>query len=338
MVEENYKDELMIKEITNRLLIGLDIGCSLTKICIIIKKEEIEINDYLNSNKDFKCMEIDSFKFYFNQSLTINYKNDICRIVSDINKKVKIDKINATGGGAFKFFDLMKSQLKIEFVKHDELLSLIYGYKFMNKYNSFYEVDNNITKQISPLEFKFPHITVNIGTGVSFLKVTSLNNYERIGGTLMGGGTFIGLIKKIINLDNYEEIIEFASKGNKENVDLTLNDIINENDKFENSVISSLEKVPDYVQSGMKNNLRKEDIVLSLLNMICTEIAKYANIYAEKYNIDTIYYFGTFTKNDSIINMTLNKISKNMNKNIKVRFNSLHGYLGAIGCLLEKTK
>ena len=88
----------------------------------------------------------------------------------------------------------------------------------------------------------------------------------------------------------------------------------------------------------MKNNLRKEDIVLSLLNMICTEIAKYANIYAEKYNIDTIYYFGTFTKNDSIINMTLNKISKNMNKNIEVRFNSLHGYLGAIGCLLEKTK
>ena len=58
MVEENYKDELMIKEITNRLLIGLDIGGSLTKICIIIKKEEIEINDYLNSNKDFKCMEI----------------------------------------------------------------------------------------------------------------------------------------------------------------------------------------------------------------------------------------------------------------------------------------
>ena len=109
-------------------------------------------------------------------------------------------------------------------------------------------------------------------------------------------------------------------------------------DESENSVVSSLGKVPEYAQSGRKDILRKEDIALSLLNMICSEITQYAILYAEKNNIDTIYYFGTFTKNDSIINQTLNKISKSLNKNIKVRFNSYGGFLGTIGCLLEKAK
>ena len=70
--------------------------------------------------------------------------------------------------------------------------------------------------------------------------------------------------------------------------------------------------------------------------MICSEITQYAVLYAEKDNIDTIYYFGTFTKNDSIINQTLYKASNHLNKNIKIRFNYFGGYLGTIGSLLEK--
>ena len=336
MDEENVKNELRVKEIKNKLLIGMDIGGSLTKICIITKKEDKEINDYLNSIKDYKYIEIDSFKLYFKHFLTINFKKDIFPFLIEINKKIKIDKIEATGGGAYKFYDITKTELNIELIKNDELLSLVYGYKFLNKYNSFYEIDNNISKPISPSEFAFPHITVNIGTGVSFLKVTSLDKYERIGGTLLGGGSFIGLAKKMIEMDNYDEIIELASKGNYENVDLTLKDIMKEDSKSENSVVSSFGKIPEYIQKDIKNNLRKEDIALSLLNMICTEIAQYGILYAEKYNIDTIYYFGTFTKNIAIINQTINNVSKNLNKNIKVRFNKFEGYLGAIGSLLEK--
>ena len=40
MDEQNYKNELRIKEIVNKLLIGLDIGGTLTKICIITKKKK----------------------------------------------------------------------------------------------------------------------------------------------------------------------------------------------------------------------------------------------------------------------------------------------------------
>ena len=86
-----------------------------------------------------------------------------------------------------------------------------------------------------------------------------------------------------------------------------------------------------------KDIIKQEDIALSLLNMICSEITQYAILYAEQNNIDTIYYFGSFTKRDSIINQILNKVSKSWNKNIKIRFNCYEGYLGVIGSLLETT-
>ena len=324
MEEKNDKIDLRIKQIINKLLIGLDIGGTLTKLCIIISKTEKDLEKILSSKKNFKCVEIDSYKLYFYHFQTVNYKKDILPILDDINKIVKIKKIDATGGGAYKYSEIMKNDFDIEFIKHDELRSLIYGYEFMSKYNSFYEIVNNISKPISSQVLTFPHISANIGSGVSFLKVTSPYKYERVGGTLMGGGTLIGFSKLIIGIDNYDKILELA------------NDIMGGVGDNENSVISSLGKVPEYAQSGKKDVLRKEDIALSLLNMICSEITQYAVLYAEKDNIDTIYYFGTFTKNDSIINKTLYKASNHLNKNIKIRFNYFGGYLGTIGSLLEK--
>ena len=336
MEENNDKIDLKIKEISNKLIVGLDIGGTLTKLCIIISKKEKDIEKILTSKTNFKHVEIDSYQLYLYYFLTVNYKKDILPILDDINKIVKIKEIDATGGGAYKYSNIMKNDFDIEFIKHDELRSLIYGYEFMHKYNSFYEIENNISKPISSFELTFPHISANIGSGVSFLKVTSPDKYERVGGTIMGGGTLIGFSKLIIGIDNYDEILELASKGNSENVDLTLNDIMRGGGDNENSVIFSLGKIPEYAQSGKKDKLKKEDIALSLLNMICSEITQYAVLYAKNNNIDTIYFFGTFTKNDSIINHTLYKASMHWNKNIKVRFNYFGGYLGSIGCLLEK--
>ena len=273
---------------------------------------------------------------------TFNFEKDVIKIIKDLNNIVKINEINLTGGGAYKFNDLLKKNIDIELIKHDELQSLINGYKLMNNYNKnlFYEIENGQIKTVPPQDLTFPNITSNIGSGVSILKVSSGDKYERVGGTLMGGGTLIGLSKLIIGIDDYDKILELASKGNYENVDLTKKDLIKENQELENSennIICCLGKVHDYILDGKKNKLKKEDIALSLLNMICSHIAQYSVLYAEKNKIDTIYYFGTFTKNSSFAVKILSKASKHWNKNIKIRFSHNGGYLGVIGTLLNKT-
>ncbi len=55
--------------------------------------------------------------------------------------------------------------------------------------------------------------------------------------------------------------------------------------------------------------------------MICSHIAQYSVLYAEKNKINTIYYFDTFTQNSFVVK-TLYKASKHWNKNIKVSFNN----------------
>ena len=130
MAEENNKIDLKIKNITNKLLIGLDIGGTLTKVCIIISKEEkdIKIENFLSGHK-YKYIEIDLYKLYFCHLHSANYKKDILPILNELNKIIKIEKINATGGGAYKYYDLMKKDFGIEFIKNDEMRSLIRIYE-----------------------------------------------------------------------------------------------------------------------------------------------------------------------------------------------------------------
>ena len=84
--------------------------------------------------------------------------------------------------------------------KADELESLIRGIAFLqeiypNECYTFIPSDsgNQPRKVVIPMKQSvYPFILVNIGSGVSILRVTSENICERVGGCPMGGGTFFG--------------------------------------------------------------------------------------------------------------------------------------------------
>ena len=60
----------------------------------------------------------------------------------------------------------------------------------MNKYNSFYEQKDGKIIIVKEEEFVYPHISVNVGSGISILIVNSINEIKRETGTLIGGGIF----------------------------------------------------------------------------------------------------------------------------------------------------
>ena len=58
--------------------------------------------------------------------------------------------------------------------------------------------------------FSFPKLLVSIGTGVSIIKINDFNSFERVSGTMIGGGTLIGLANLLTGHRDFEKIIELA--------------------------------------------------------------------------------------------------------------------------------
>ena len=71
----------------------------------------------------------------------------------------------------------------------------------------------------------YPYIVVNIGSGVSILLVESMDKFKRIGGTSVGGGTFLGLCGLLTGVDSFEGAISLAEKGDSTQVDKLVRDI-----------------------------------------------------------------------------------------------------------------
>ncbi|MGX1264501.1 pantothenate kinase [Rossellomorea marisflavi] len=62
-------------------------------------------------------------------------------------------------------------------------------------------------------------ILVNIGTGTSFFRVKS-DEYERVLGSGIGGGMFMGLGTRLTGLNDFQELARLAGKGTRLNSDL----------------------------------------------------------------------------------------------------------------------
>lgn len=71
----------------------------------------------------------------------------------------------------------------------------------------------------------FPYLVVNIGSGVSILKVSSPGQYERVSGTSLGGGTYWGLCRLMTNCATYDEVLDIAENGDAGTVDMLVRDI-----------------------------------------------------------------------------------------------------------------
>ena len=338
---ENKNLLLKYKKSSNKILVGIDIGGTLAKIAIVNHKNENKIEKLFESYSYIHKIETGDYILHLLFFPTSDFENEGIIFLKKINEIYEIKQIQATGGGAYKYEQIIKKFLKVEFIKHDELISLVNGYIFINDYGFIYKIQNfNERIEVPSSDLEYPHITVNIGSGVSILKVSSpsTKDIQRVGGTIMGGGTLIGLSKLLFGNDDYNEIINLAQKGNYHNIDLCNEDLYGKISKKNSSQpeipISSFGKVYNYV-SDKKKSYEKEDIAVSLLNMICLHITQIASLAAKKYNINNIYFYGNFTRASFAISL-LNKATLTWNKNLKVRFNILDGFLCSIGTLVEK--
>ena len=57
---------------------------------------------------------------------------------------------------------------------------------------------------------RYPFLLVNIGSGVSMIKVSGPRQYDRVGGTSLGGGTLWGLLSILTGARSFDAMLELG--------------------------------------------------------------------------------------------------------------------------------
>ncbi|XP_028336728.1 pantothenate kinase 1 isoform X5 [Physeter macrocephalus] len=190
------------------------------------------------------------------------------------------------------------------------------------------------------LDNPYPMLLVNMGSGVSILAVYSKDNYKRVTGTSLGGGTFLGLCCLLTGCETFEEALEMAAKGDSTNVDKLVKDIYGgdyERFGLQGSAVAS--SFGNMMSKEKRDSISKEDLARATLVTITNNIGSIARMCALNENIDRVVFVGNFLR----INMVSMKLlayamdfwSKGQ---LKALFLEHEGYFGAVGALLELFK
>lgn len=136
-------------------------------------------------------------------------------------------------------------------------------------------------------------IVVSMGTGTALIHAKrdgAHDEVEYLGGTGVGGGTLVGLCRKLLGVDTVDHIEQLAAGGNLDNVDLRIKDISQVHRYHginENLTAANFGKVSDLATS--------EDLALGIANLVAETIAMMAVFAARAYGLTDIVLTGNLT-------------------------------------------
>uniref|UniRef100_A0A3Q1LL90 pantothenate kinase n=1 Tax=Bos taurus TaxID=9913 RepID=A0A3Q1LL90_BOVIN len=217
----------------------------------------------------------------------------------------------ATGGGAYKFEQDFLTIGDLQLCKLDELDCLIKGILYIdsvgfNGRSQCYYFENPADSekcQKLPFDLKnpYPLLLVNIGSGVSILAVYSKDNYKRVTGTSLGGGTFFGLCCLLTGCTTFEEALEMASRGDSTKVDKLVRDIYGgDYERFGLPGWAVASSFGNMMSKEKREAVSKEDLARATLITITNNIGSIARMCALNENINQVVFVGNFLRINTI--------------------------------------
>ena len=155
-------------------------------------------------------------------------------------------------------------------------------------------------------------IVVSMGTGTALIHAKKTANgtlTEYLGGTGVGGGTLLGLAKKMIGIDNIDHLEQLASEGDLSNIDLRIRDMSSDHSLQINDELtaSNFGKLSDIATSN--------DIALGISNLVAETIAMLAVFAARSFGIKQVVLTGNLTALPSITN-----VFEDLEENFGIKF------------------
>ncbi|MED6149845.1 Pantothenate kinase 2, mitochondrial [Stylosanthes scabra] len=196
--------------------------------------------------------------------------------------------------------------------------------------------------QIDPNDL-FPYLLVNIGSGVSMIKVDGDGKFERVSGTNVGGGTYWGLGRLLTNCSSFDELLELSQKGDNRTTDMLVGDIYGTDRDYPKIGLSASTIASSFGKATLENKeleeYRPEDISLSLLRMISYNIGQISYLNALRFGLKRIFFGGFFIRGHAYtmdaISFAVHFWSKGTAQAMFLRH---EGFLGALGAFMSYEK
>lgn len=136
-------------------------------------------------------------------------------------------------------------------------------------------------------------IVVSLGTGTAIIHAKRAENgavTEYLGGTGVGGGTILGLSRKMLGIGSIEHLEQISEGGDLGQVDLRIKDI---------SKSGTFKGVNENLTASNFGNLSdlasKKDIALGIFNMVAETVAMMSIFAARQFGIKDIVMCGNLT-------------------------------------------
>ncbi len=133
-------------------------------------------------------------------------------------------------------------------------------------------------------------IVVSMGTGTAITHALAGRPTEYLGGTGVGGGTLMGLAKKMLDVDTTDSVVELARNGSLAKVDLTIKDITKKD------ILSGMPGTMTASNFGKISDLAsKSDLALGIINMVFETAGMMAIFASRNFNTRNIVLTGNLT-------------------------------------------
>ena len=144
-------------------------------------------------------------------------------------------------------------------------------------------------------------LVVSMGTGTAMVHAKKCGEMNYLGGTGVGGGTIVGLSRKMLGIDDISHLESLCEGGDLDKIDLRIKHL---------SKKKTYENMNNDLTASNFGNLsdlaNKHDIALGLCNMVAETIGMLAVFAARSFGIKDIVLTGNLTTiptiNDTILN------------------------------------
>ncbi len=172
----------------------------------------------------------------------------------------------------------------------------------------------------------FPIVLVNIGTGTSIFLLDE-SEHQRINGTGIGGGTFIGLGGLLSGTYDYHQLVELARKGTRNQVDLLVKDIY----KGDAPPVLGDLTAANFAKGTIEDS-KPADRIRALVNMIAETIILLSSTVVSQYSASTIAFVGGALYMNDVLKKDLQQFESMLHYEALFLDHGL--YTGAMGAYL----